>query len=474
MKDHASNLEKIFALRPSDTSYPLQVEGELPSWLKGTYYVNGPGQFQKGDLRYQHWLDGDGLVCRLHFDESGVSYSQRFVCSTKRTEEELAGKPLYRCFGTAFEGDQLKRGLGLETPVNVSAFPWNGRLLAFGEQGLPWDLDLETLETRGEFDFGGRLNAISPLSAHPCFDPHSGEMLNFGISFSSRHPCLHLYRFAPDGDLVYRRRLPIDAPRSVHDFGISPSFAIFYLSPQILDPEKLLKGGSSVMDALDWRPEAGTYLLIVDRESGQIRARVDLEPVAYCLHLINCFEDESHLYVDVIELSRPIYDQYQPLPDLFTDAPAGRPIRLKVQKKSWTLESRTEIPYDKTPDFPAIHPTASTRPYEHFWMLGISASGRPGRKFFDELVRGDWSRPEAIDRFRAPKGSFLGNEPVFLPDPGREDRGLVICKLFEGETGSDAFVVFDAFDLARGPRARLPLREASPPGFHTSFLPASS
>ncbi len=474
MRDHAPHLEKVFALRPEDASYPLQVEGELPPWLRGTYFVNGPGQFQKGDLRYRHWLDGDGLVCRLSFDDDGINYSQRFVRSTKRVEEEQAGEPLYRCFGTAFEGDRLKRGMGLESPVNVSAFPWNGRLLAFGEQGLPWDLDLESLETRGEFDFGGRLNAISPLSAHPCFDPDSGEMLNFGISFSSRHPCLHLYRFTADGELTYRRRLPLDAPRSVHDFGLSPSFAVFYLSPHILDSERLLKGGSSVMESLEWQPERGTFLLIVDRESGQPRARVDLEPVSYCLHLINCFEDESHLYVDVIELARPIYDQYQPLPDLFPQAPPGRPVRLQVCKENWSLISRTEIPYDKTPDFPAIDPRAHTHPYEHFWMLGLSASGRSGRKFFDELVRGDWSRPEALDRFRAPEGCFLGCEPVFLSAPGHDDRGLVICKLFEGETGRDAFVVFDAFDLAAGPLARLPLRMASPPGFHTAFLPADS
>jgi hypothetical protein len=39
------------------------------------------------------------------------------------------------------------RDLALASPVNVSVYPVAGRLLAFGEQGLPWELDPVTLET---------------------------------------------------------------------------------------------------------------------------------------------------------------------------------------------------------------------------------------------------------------------------------------------------------------------------------------
>jgi carotenoid cleavage dioxygenase-like enzyme len=72
-------------------------------------------------------------------------------------------------------------------------------LLAFGEQGLPWVLDPETLETQGQFTFNGRLNDASPFAAHPKFDTDTQEMFNFGIFFSERAPRLYLYCFAPDG-----------------------------------------------------------------------------------------------------------------------------------------------------------------------------------------------------------------------------------------------------------------------------------
>jgi carotenoid cleavage dioxygenase-like enzyme len=40
----------------------------------------------------------------------------------------------------------------LEPPANVSVCRYGEHLLAFGEQTLPYSLDLVTLQTRGEFD----------------------------------------------------------------------------------------------------------------------------------------------------------------------------------------------------------------------------------------------------------------------------------------------------------------------------------
>ena len=470
MKDFAAGLEQLFDLPCPEASYDLEPEeGVLPSGLRGTWYVNGPARFRRGDLRYRHWLDGDGMVASLRFEDGEARFTNRFVRSTKWREEEEAGHFLYRTFGTSFEGDRLKRGIGLESPVNVSVFPWNGTLLAFGEQGLPWELDPETLETRGEYDFGGRLNAISPLSAHPCFCPRSGEMFNFGISFASRQPCLHLYRFGSDGELVYRRRVAIDLPCSVHDFGLSGRFAIFYLSPYLLDVGQMLQAGRTVSESLRWEPERGSQILVVDRETGQPAGKVAL-PGRYCLHLINSFDDEDRLTVDVVELDRPIYDQYEVIPDLFTEVAPGRPVRFEIDTVDWKLVGRRELPYDRAPDFPNHAPERSGAPYRHFWMLGISATGQAGRKFFDELVHLDWdSAEEPVKVFRAPEGTFLGCEPVFIQSEEDPEAGWVLVKGYDPKTQRDTFLLFDAFDVASGPKVRLPLRDPLPPGFHACF-----
>src|SRR5215208_3084293 len=150
MDDHAPLIERAFSLTPAELSYDVErVEGRVPDFVRGAYYLNGPARFSRGGFRYKHWLDGDGMVCSLRFARGRARFTSRFVRTAKLAAEEADGRPLFRAFGTAFEGDRLKRGIALESPANVSVYPLFGGLLAFGEQGLPLALDPLTLETRG-------------------------------------------------------------------------------------------------------------------------------------------------------------------------------------------------------------------------------------------------------------------------------------------------------------------------------------
>ncbi len=472
--DHAPGLERAFSRIPAErTGEPLRLDGEIPTFLRGTYYLNGPARFARGGVRYRHWLDGDGMVCALRFDGDGARLTARFVRSAKLAGEEAAGRALYRTFGTAFPGDRLVRGIALESPVNVSVYPWGDTLLALGEQGIPWELDPHTLETRGTYSFGGVLNPLSPFGAHPKIDPVSGELFNFGISFSATQPNLNLYRFAADGRLVYRKRIALEEPRSLHDFCFAGRHVAFYLAPYRLDMVALAQEGKTLMESLRWEPEKGSRLLVVRREDGEPVASV---PVGerYVLHGINAFEqafeDGDRLIVDVLELDRPVYDQYD-VPNLFPDVAPGRPVRLVVDLATGALLDRIEIAYDKAPDFPAIDPELAGRPYEHFWMLGISKTGAPGRKFFDQVVHCSWSRPDRVGIWQAPPGCYLGGEPAFAPNPSGEG-GAVICQQFHAETEESAFLVFDAFDVARGPVAKLIQASSLHLGFHAFFQPA--
>ncbi|MEM7482054.1 MAG: carotenoid oxygenase family protein [Acidobacteriota bacterium] len=477
----APALERMFDLPPSEADERLEVEGQaLPEWLDGTCYFNGPARYRRGDLAYRHWLDGDGAVSSLRITRGErPRFRRRFVQSTKLRDEEAAGRALFRTFGTAFDGDRLRRGLGLESPVNVSVVPFAGHLLAFGEQGLPWALDPDTLETRGEHTFNGRLNAVSPLSAHPSIDPESGEMFNFGISYAARRPLVNLYRFTPDGELAGRRRIPLPYPCSMHDFGLSRRWATFYVNPHLLDVTGIIESGQCVMDSLSWQPDLGSRLLVVDRESGEIALDVALELPRACLHHIHSFEADGLLYVDLLELDEPVYGQYQPLPDLYRSVAPGRPVRWVVdpEKGAW-IERRT-LPYDAAPDFPAVDVRIVDGDYDDFWMLGISATGRSGRKFFDQLVHLRWS-DESIDLWQAPAGRLLASEPIFAGQPGRPGRGLVVCHELDLGAGdasqggglSSSFLVFDAQNIAAGPITHLPLSTAIPACFHAGWAPA--
>jgi all-trans-8'-apo-beta-carotenal 15,15'-oxygenase len=473
VNDHAPLIERAFDLDVLESSHAsVTVEGALPPYLRGTCLLNGPGRFSRGGLRYRHWLDGDGLICALDIGSRGPSFSTRFVRSQKFAREEAAGRPIYRTFGTAFEGDELIRGIGLASPVNVSVYTFGGALLAFGEQGLPWEIDPATLETRGMFTFGAQLNEITPFAAHPKIDHRTGELFNFGVSFSQTHPVVNLFRFTEEGRLVYRRRLPLPYPSSIHDFAISGRYAVFYVSPLVLNMEALQRGGT-LMDALSWKPELGSRIIIASRESGEVAASLDAGD-QHCLHLVNAFDlaADGRLVVDLVEFEKPLYPEYQVVPDLFTDTFRGHPVRLVIDVAAEEIVDRRDIGYDCSPDFPAHDPLLTGLPYEHFWMLGISRAGRPGRKFFDQIVRVDWPG-ETVEVYQAPQKHYLGGEPLFVPDPSAPgDRGVVLCQVFDAERVSSSFAIFDAFNLAAGPTAFVRLPDPVPLMFHSVFVPA--
>lgn len=468
MNDLAASLRPLFALEPEELDRNLEVVGELPGWVRGSWYLNGPGRFRVGSRHYRHWLDGDGAIAAIHFGSDGVRGVRRFVRSRKWEEEAAAGDALFRTFGTAFPGDRLLRGLGLESPVNVSVYPFAGRLLAFGEQGLPWSLDPVTLETLEEWTFGGALNQVSPFSAHPHFDPSSGEMVTFGVSFAATQPVLQLYRFGADGQLLRRDRVALPMPASIHDFALSSGHAIFWVSPYLLDFRRMREGGS-VMDALEWCPEIGSRVIVVRREDSQVVAEV---PVGrgYSLHSINAHEPEpGRIVLDVIELDEPAYPSYV-LDELLAAAPLGRPVRLEIDLERSLVVQRTTCHFDWAPDFPVIAPSCAGRRADHVWMLGMSRARRPERKFFDTLARVSWSRSDALDRWQAAPGDFLVGEAAVAEAPAGE-ADLVLCPVFDATTSHTRLAVFRALDIAAGPIASVDFGTAFAPGFHGCWVP---
>jgi all-trans-8'-apo-beta-carotenal 15,15'-oxygenase len=471
LRDLAPFLDRCFLFDAVEDSYRItSITGKIPQWIRGTYYINGPSRFERSGLRYRHWLDGDGMVCALRFEQDSIHFTNRFVRTRKLEEEERAGHAVYRGFGTRFPGDRLRRGLMLEPPNNVSVYPHAGALLAFGEQALPLELDPLTLETRGDYDFHGSLTEVSPFSAHPKFDPLTRRMVNFGVSFSATQPMLNVYEFDAGGCLVRRRRHALELQNSNHDFAICRNYAVFFLSPLILDFDRFWGEHLSVMESLKWEPELGSRILVAPREARDEHAFTLEVGRGYCLHLINCFEESGGiLTVDVLELGAPAYPEYQPIPDLFPTLTPCCPVRYVVHVPSRTLLERKSMEYDRGPDFPAHDRKLVGAPYDDFWMLGISATGGQGRKFFDQLAHGSWKRGAVTDIYQTPSGEYLAGEPCHVSNPEDPSDAVIINELIDARNDRVEILLFEAGNVSKGPIAHLGLRHKIHPGFHTCF-----
>ena len=62
------SLEGVLFDSPREGRCALEVsDGALPEGLKGSYFLNGPANLERGDFRYKHWLDGTALSGRSIF-----------------------------------------------------------------------------------------------------------------------------------------------------------------------------------------------------------------------------------------------------------------------------------------------------------------------------------------------------------------------------------------------------------------------
>lgn len=442
--------------------------------IRGTYFLNGPAKFHFDDLSYDHWLDGDGMVTAIRFDDGEITATSKFVQGKKFLTESANGGPIYRTFGTRFDGDKLYRGFGTASPYNVSVFKYQNRLLAFGEQSLPMELDpdsLETLTPGKPFDFDRQLNEASPFSAHPKIDDATGELLNFGIFFDDRRPLLIYYRFDADGKLACKSKHPIGLPCSLHDFAASENHVVFYLSPHLLNTKKLIRGKLSLSDALNWEgSKHESRLLVLCRHSGKLQAEISVGN-KHNLHTINLSESQnggkSQLHLDVIEYDLPLYDQYHPLPNLFAGVSNGVPTRIEIDLDENKATKVMQLCYGNTPDFPVVKDGVGSASQNEFWVLGISNWDEIGAKFHDQLAHLSWDNENHTDVWTAPSGWFMAGEPALAQaESGKE---ILLAPLLDAAEESSHIGLFNPQDVASGPIQTIKLGHRIPLCFHSSF-----
>ena len=195
---------------PCSEGYWMEVEGEIPADLEGTYYRNGPGQFEVGAQRVAHPFDGDGLVVSVAVKDGRAFFRSRFVETEGFLAERAAGRILYRnTFGTQRQWDgrwpeRVLSNFGDVTQKNVAntnVISWAGKTLCLWEASQPHRIHPATLATEGVDTLGGLLReglpfatgagAVDdllegtpfggdPFTAHPHVEAATGKLVGFG------------------------------------------------------------------------------------------------------------------------------------------------------------------------------------------------------------------------------------------------------------------------------------------------------
>ncbi|MEI6254144.1 MAG: carotenoid oxygenase family protein [Mycobacteriaceae bacterium] len=457
-----NDLRSLGVSEPQHTEHDYDVDaidGEIPPELTGTLYRNGPGRWQDHTGRPLHHLfDGDGMISAFTIDGGAVHYRNRYV----RTQH-YRGKSGTRHMGTDATGGWLANIARLPANLaNTNVVEHAGHLYALWEGGPPYEVDPDTLETKGLRRFGGELRWIGSYSAHPCFCPSSGDMFNFGVEFIPT-PHLRIYRTDRRGRLRHYRSFSLPYVAMVHDFAITERYLVFLISPIIPDGIPIALGLTSFGDGMKYHPERGSSFVLIPRDGGDIR-RIEHEAVLQ-FHLSNAFDDRGDVVLDAVT-----YDSGELLECIarFRTSPLDRATseftRFRITGSGRVIREQLS---DRSCEFPRHHPDREGRPHRYSYVNTRHHLGT----MFDEITKLDLAdNSQTCYAAQASGNSFC--EPVFAPRPGAvdEDDGWLLSVEYLADTHTSRLVILDAKDLAGGPVATAALGHHIPQGFHGSFV----
>ena len=448
--------------RRDQAQLPVRLRGVVPSWLRGDLVRTAPALFEQNGWRADHWFDGLGLLYGFRFDAAGVSFRQRLLASQVAAEASQ-GQTRLASFGTKTQRSRVQR---LLQPVpqatdntNVNVIPWQGAWLALTESQHQHVIDPGELASRGLYRYEDGLPAGLMMTAHPHFDHASKALVNVGTSLGRRNQ-IQVFRQQPGES---RRQLEgsLSLKRSpyLHDFGVSERHVVLIDHPLRLNGAAMLFSNRSLIEHHRWEPEQGTYLRLLDRQSG--RWTTYETDTCFCFHSVNCFDDGEDVVFDFLA-----YDDASVIAALGTEAlasgqyPGLTPRYLRARLRPGGGRVALEPLSSQGFEFPAIaYRQQHGQPYSVVWGASFAATS-----WQSQLVRVEGERVRHFE-----EEHMIFGEPIFVPRPHGDSPtdGVILSVGCHQNEPLSSLVILEAEQMV--PIAHCELELCLPLGFHGNF-----
>ena len=459
------NLEGAFAPIHMECEAPdLVIEGEVPKDLFGTFYRNGPNpQFApRGDY---HWFGGDGMIHGFYIENGQVGYRNRWARTVKWNKEHEAGESLFAAFNP-MDSDESVQGLETDGLANTNVIWHGGKLLALEEAHAPFELDPQTLESKGAWDFGGKL--AGPMTAHPKIDPETGEMLLFGYNADgmiSEHMSFHVVD--KDGNLTRSETFKAPYASMVHDFLVTREHVIFPIMPLTGSMERAMTGAP----VYAWEPDKGVHIGIMPRSGTVEDMRWFQGDPSFVFHPMNAHTNGEVVTCDVCEFEEaPLF----PKPD---GTPGDRD-KAVPRLTRWTFDlaqNSDDYKCERLDDVPCEFPRLDERfaglDYRHGYVACGDLGGAVGG--FSAVGHRDHQTGK-LDVYDAGP-QCATSEPIFVPrsTSAAEGEGYLLSSVYDAERKASHLQILDAENVSAGPIAKAFLDHRLPLGFHGNWRPGA-
>ena len=444
------------------------VSGSVPRDLNGAWYRCGPDRQYPPMTKDDVFIDGEGMVHMFRFEDGHVDYRSRWVRNERFLLQEKARRSLFGRYRNRYTHDPSVAGKNPGT-ANTNVV-WHGKkLLVLKEDSLPMELDPVTLETRGEWNFGGRFDAVS-LTAHPKLDLHTNELLAF--SYQARGDATRDFAFIivdESGGISHQMWFDMPYPGMVHDFAVTDTHVIVPFFPLITDLATIKRGGPFYQ----WHPDKQSYYAVFPRRGRSTDVRWFHGPAVSAGHMMNAHNEGSKLHLDVCLYQGncfdffPSYDgsPYQGSPPLLTR------LTFDLAGKSETFESRL---LQQAPcEMPKCDDRYMGKAYRYGFTICRPPTAPAGSMGLGAIGCIDHSNGALKTWVPGPECGV--QEPNFVTKPGAAEGDGYLLTLVNrlAENRSD-LAILNAKCIEDGPLAvlRMPVRVRST--FHGMWVPDSA
>ena len=454
----------------------LPVEGEIPKEIEGSFFRAVPDPAHVPMFEDDVALSGDGMISRFRFENGHVDHDIRYVRTARYDAEKKARHALFGKYRNPFTDDPSVEGVD-RTVANTTPV-WHGdRLFMTKEDGHAYEVDPETLETIGSWDYHGGLRSET-MTAHPRIDPETGEMFFFGYEAGGLCSLDVAYCIADkDGNLVSEQWFQQPYCSTIHDFAITEHYAIFPIFPTTADLERLKAGGEH------WahEQERESWVGIMPRygKVEEMRWFKGAKGVS-AFHFVNAYEEGDLIHLDVCLSETNAFPFMRE---------AGGVSRAQWEIGGglirWTFDlSKPGEGFEQRPlgppgDLPRLRDDDQGRPYRAAWYLSMNPqggpplSGGPVGTAFNALVRIEPGNGRLNMLGLDPEMAI--NEPAHVPSNDPEHEGWLMF-VVDRKTGEDThrneLWIVEAGDIAKGAVAKVQIPMQLRPQVHGTWVSA--
>lgn len=481
--------------------FDLEVDGTIPHEINGTFFRIQPDHRFPPLFEEDIHFSGDGNVTAIRIQNGHADFKQRYTKTDRFIAETVARKSLFGKYRNPYTDSDSVKGV-IRTVANTNITFWRGMLLATKEDGPPYAMDPVTLETIGRYDFEGQIQSPT-FTAHPKFDPETGEMICFGYEAGgdgNDGSCdIVVYTINADGKKTEETWYESPFCGMIHDCGISKNYVVLPLTPLKCSVDRLKRGGNHWA----WDPEESQWYGVIPRrggkpedikwfraENGEIFIPMHSQRImliyilAFHGHVAGCYENEQgHIVFDLTVADGNVFFFFPPENQISSNLAARN--RLESVTHRWVFDPKQESGswvkpealWNTSGEFSRIDDRYVTKKYNHFWQARIDPTreydaakcGSPAGGLFNCLGHYRWDDHSEDVLWAGPRATF--QEPTFIPRKGgKEGEGWIIAFINRLDVLRNDVEIIDAGNLAGGPVATIHLPFKLRLGLHGNFV----